>query len=124
MKFVVEYCLLLNVIAILTCQTLSEYSGDIAQKDKCPLTCWCKTWSWNNITGRKVKCNQNYWKRVPLLPNNTIYLDMLHMSIRTLRNGSFTETEGKTLRMLMLRYSKEGLNLESGAFRYSTGTFT
>ena len=119
MKFVAEACLLLYIITILTSETLSEYTDKSAQNDKCPLTCWCKTSSYNNNTGWKVTCNKRYryWEKVPPLPYNTVHLDMVAMPNMIIRKGSFTKMEGKTLRIFLLKYSTGTVALESGAFR-------
>ena len=109
-------------IFVLICQTLSGHNGNKASNDKCPLSCQCKMSPLNNITRWKVTCDQKYWKRVPPLPYNTIELSMFSMP--TLGSGSFTKTEGKTLRKLMLTDNKIPVTFESGSLRYTVFAYT
>ena len=120
MKFVmVEIYLLVHLSSAVSFQNLNGFHGNRVVNDtgKCPLTCWCKTSPLNNVTRWTVKCDIKYWKKVPRLPYNTIYLSM--SSMPTLRNGSFTKTVGQTLRTLMLTDNKEAVTFEPGALRYS-----
>ena len=108
--------LLIYFVIVLICQTLSGHNGKKASNDKCPLSCQCNMSPLNNITRWKVTCDQKYWKKVPPLPYNTIELSMLSMP--TLGSGSFTKTEGKTLRKLMLTDNKKPVTFEPGSLRY------
>ena len=94
---VVRLYFIFVVLSLLTQKSHGNHS-----ENQCPLTCKCKHNS-DTDTELDVFCeDRNYWNKIPPLPTNTTYFEMMESNITVLRQDSFNKISRRILRRLSL----------------------
>lgn len=97
-----------NLCVVFCCLSQVYYSKTEAKglydiKGKCPIACTCPQ-SKENPTMWEVRCvDKHYWKKIPPLPENTIYLGIVGSDIQELKNGTFYKAGGDGLGKIVLK---------------------
>ena len=81
----------------------TEAKGLYDMKGKCPIACTCPQ-NKENVTLWEVRCvDKHYWKKIPPLPENTIYLGIVGSDLQELKNGTFHKAGGDGLGKIVLQ---------------------